>query len=160
MCPRIKQHPHPGDVREPAASWRSVREELATEKRRTRGTKLRALLRDGWDETNASARAEEYTQALADSRRRFQLGFARAHDVGSREATGVEEPACCGFFFCFLGYSMASRGSKFEKHFVFNPTTAGTPKSLLSPLSAAPFERTGFCHGLLVLLCYKIRHIS
>jgi hypothetical protein len=44
---------------------------------------------------------------------------------------------------------MASRGSRIEKHFVFNPTTAGTSKSSLSPLSAAPFERTGFYHGLL-----------
>jgi transposase len=73
----------------------------------------------------------------------FNLGFARAHDVGSRETTGVEKPACFGFFFCFLGYSMASRGSRLKKHSVFNPTTAGTPKSLLSPISAAPFERTG-----------------
>ena len=46
--------------------------------------------------------------------------------------------------------SASSRGSRLEKRFVFNPTTAGTPKSPLSPLSAAPFERTGFCHGLLV----------
>src|SRR3984957_13960198 len=43
----------------------------------------------------------------------------------------------------FFVYSMASRGSRLNKHSVFNPTTAGTPKSLLSPISAAAFERTG-----------------
>jgi hypothetical protein len=33
----------------------------------------------------------------------FNLGFARAHDVGSRETTGVEKPACFGLFFLFFG---------------------------------------------------------
>jgi hypothetical protein len=74
-------------------------------------------------------------QALTVSCWCLQLVFARSHDVGSQEATGVEEPACFGSFFCFLGYSMASRGSRIEKHFAFNPTTAGESKSLLSPLS-------------------------
>jgi len=71
-----------GELREPAARWRSVWEEPATEKRRTRGTKFCALLRDRWNEENTSTRAEEYSQALADSRGGLQLESDLSLDVG------------------------------------------------------------------------------
>src|SRR6266436_3728992 len=129
-----------GDLREPAASWRSVWEEPATEKRRTRGTKFCALLRDRWNEENTSTRAEEYSQALADSRGCLQLESDLSLDVGCWKATGAEEPACFGFFFVFVGHSMVSRDSGIENTSFFDSTTITTTKLSLSPLSAPSFE--------------------
>src|SRR6266850_2289432 len=83
-----------GDLREPAASWRSVWEAPATEKRRTGGTKFCALLRDRWNETNASTRAEEYSETLADSRGCLQPEPDLSLDAGCWEATGAEKSAC------------------------------------------------------------------
>jgi len=129
-----------GDLREPAARWRSVWEEPATEKRRTRGTKFCALLRDRWNEENTSTRAEEYSQALADSRGCLQLESDLSLDVGCWKATGAEEPACFGFFFAFVGHPMVSRDSGIENTSFFDSTTITTTKLSLSPLSAASFE--------------------
>jgi hypothetical protein len=86
-----------GGVGEPAASWRKLWEAPAREKGRTRGTKFCALLRDRWDETNASTSADEYSQALADSPGRLQLEPDLSLDAGSREATRAEKSACIAF---------------------------------------------------------------
>jgi len=64
-----------------------------------------------------------------------QLNVIETLHVGCWEAMGVEEQACFGVFFCFLDYLMAYRGSRIERHFLLNLTTAATSKSLLSPLS-------------------------
>jgi hypothetical protein len=71
-----------GGVRKPAASWRSVRKEAVTETRRTRGGKACAQLLNRWNEQNPSSRAEEYSQALADSHGCLQLESDLSLDVG------------------------------------------------------------------------------
>src|SRR5664280_3348654 len=79
---------------QPEQSNGRLRQTIAAKTRRVRRTQLCPLLRDGWNATLHLARTREYSEAVADPRRRIQPQFGTAEYVGSGHAPRAEKPGC------------------------------------------------------------------
>ena len=75
----------------PAADEPILWQATAPEERRTDRAELRALLRYGWNEKDASAGTPEHSQATVDSRRSIQSELDLPHPVGIWYATRTEK---------------------------------------------------------------------
>src|SRR5580698_6799216 len=81
---------------------RRVRQEFAAAARRTGGTQLCALLRDGRHEAHTSARTREYSEAATGPCGGLQLEPDPAASAGCGHAAAVERPRGDAFFAVYL----------------------------------------------------------
>ena len=139
---------------------RPSRQATLEEARGTDRTILCALLRNRRDETNASERAREHSEAAVDSRLRVQLEPNLPADSGCRNAAGAEKPAgraCFGLYMvadCANG--AGATGSKLSARLrMSNPIE---PSRLATPHLELPLPKfRGFHHGLLGAICWSCR---
>ncbi len=103
------------------------------------GAKILELMQRGYDETRSAEEISRDYGASKEVVRTDVLNVIRDSACWVLGSHGSGRTGMLLFLFFFLGYLMASRGSRIERHFLLNSTTA-TSESLLSPLSVMSFE--------------------
>src|SRR5215831_2788352 len=138
-----------GGVREPAESARAPRQAPPEEARRVDRALLRPLLRDRGDETNASPRTGEHSEATVDSRLCVQSEPDLPADSGRGNAAGAEKPAWLRSFGVYLvaSWTAAAGGVPETRSMVFTLPNSGSEQQLWW-LASLPKNR-GLHHGLL-----------
>ena len=98
----LRSSPLTGGVPESTAGARRLRQKLTAAARRTGGTQLCALLRDGRHEADKSTRTREYSEAATGPCGGVQLEPDPAASAGCGHAAAVERPRGDAFFAVYL----------------------------------------------------------
>ncbi len=132
-----------------AASEGSLWPRPAAEEGRVDRAELRALLRYGRNETNASTRTPKHSQATADSRWGIQSESNFSLALGLGYSTGAEKSSVLVSLCAAFSVPSPFRGLESQKTLCFITTIRSAEKSSLSQIQTSPLSKMRFRHGLL-----------